>query len=590
MDVKYVPEEWQGMKDGLDALTGGPYGGGMKAGLIKLNDLLEDIESKIKDKDSDRSISFTHTSKKSKIEELFKDYQKLADFCLKAGNLVEDHIDSPFYKKIDAFAEKMRGLTIHNYTTANRIGSKETTYVGYGMSKQAVETDKAKVSVNDIFKDSESFDHVLSKEFEEFQINHPDIEISYEEYTKAIASSRGFEYESIGDVQKNQELWRDLLAGAGIIVLTIFCAPAGLTVAVAYGGANISSAATGKDWMTQRELNTGERFERGVFGALDIIPGAAAAKGSFKSAATIGQISRKTEHVVQSLKDSKNIWASRMKVNGLKAADKLNDLGHTIKKPIAKGLDNLSSVARVTDIKGEALVQSGGNYYANVKSAYQASKSKIQDSIHKIEKGIHSGKSNSGISDVKRTLSNLDEAHQWGSKYYDHWLDSLTENEKNAIKQYTGNDYTRINNYLRGLSDSLEGVELDVIDNIKNGLKKANVPHDIQVYRGTDLRPIQDLYKIDDEGNIIAESLVGKIFKDDGFVSTAMVKESSFDHMNVSWEINIPKGAHAAYLGKISHFPNEAELLLSSGQQMVIKSAVIDSSGKMHLILDLLLK
>jgi hypothetical protein len=130
---------------------------------------------------------------------------------------VEDHIDSPFYKKIDAFAEKMRGLTIHNYTTANRIGSKETTYVGYGMSKQAVETDKAKVSVNDIFKDSESFDHVLSKEFEEFQINHPDIELSYEEYMKAIASSRGFEYESIGDVQKNQELWRDLLAGAGNI-------------------------------------------------------------------------------------------------------------------------------------------------------------------------------------------------------------------------------------------------------------------------------------------------------------------------------------------------------------------------------------
>ncbi|KUL12045.1 hypothetical protein [Bacillus licheniformis] len=340
MDVKYVPEEWQGMKDGLDALTGGQYGGGMKSGLIKLNDLLEDIESKIKDKDSDRSISFTHTSKKSKIEELFKDYQKLADFCLKAGSLVADHIDSPFYKKIDAFAEKMRGLTIHNYTTVNRIGSKETTYVGYGMSKQAVETDKAKVSVNDIFKDSESFDHVLSKEFEEFQINHPDIELSYEEYTKAIASSRGFEYESIGDVQKNQELWRDLLAGAGIIVLTIFCAPAGLTVAVAYGGANITSAATGKDWMTQRELNTGERFERGVFGALDIIPGAAAAKGSFKSVATIGQISSKTEHVVQSLKDSKNIWANRMKVNGLKAQDRLNDAGFAIKKQFAKSARN----------------------------------------------------------------------------------------------------------------------------------------------------------------------------------------------------------------------------------------------------------
>ncbi|MCY7752923.1 HNH endonuclease [Bacillus haynesii] len=424
MDVKYVPEEWQGMKDGLDALTGGPYGGGMKAGLIKLNDLLEDIESKIKDKDSDRSISFTHTSKKSKIEELFKDYQKLADFCLKAGSLVEDHIDSPFYKKIDAFAEKMRGLTIHNYTTANRIGSKETTYVGYGMSKQAVETDKAKVSVNDIFKDSESFDHVLSKEFEEFQINHPDIELSYEEYMKAIASSRGFEYESIGDVQKNQELWRDLLAGAGIIVLTIFCAPAGLTVAVAYGGANISSAATGKDWMTQRELNTDERVERGVFGALDIIPGAAAAKGTFKSAATIGQISSKTEHVVQSLKDSKNIWANRMKANGLKAQDRLNDAGFAIKKQFAKSADALSDIARGVEAgAGGTLVRKGSNYSAHVNDAHKASKTKIQDSIQRVEKEIEAGKSVSkGTGNVN--LKNIDEFID-GTKTFDDVVDDF---------------------------------------------------------------------------------------------------------------------------------------------------------------------
>lgn len=413
MDVKYVPEEWQGMKDGLDALTGGQYGGGMKSGLIKLNDLLEDIESKIKDKDSDRSISFTHTSKKSKIEELFKDYQKLADFCLKSGSLVADHIDSPFYKKIDAFAEKMRGLTIHNYTTVNRIGSKETTYVGYGMSKQAVETDKAKVSVNDIFKDSESFDHVLSKEFEEFQINHPDIELSYEEYTKAIASSRGFEYESIGDVQKNQELWRDLLAGAGIIVLTIFCAPAGLTVAVAYGGANIASAATGKDWMTQRELNTGERFERGVFGALDIIPGAAAAKGSFKSAATIGQISSKTEHMVQSLKDSKNIWANRMKVNGLKAQDRLNDAGFAIKKQFAKSADALSDIARGAEAgAGGTLVRKGSNYSAHVNDAHKASKTKIQDSIQRVEKEIEAGSSK-----AVKEISKADKAKLEGWSY-----------------------------------------------------------------------------------------------------------------------------------------------------------------------------
>ncbi|PAD57707.1 hypothetical protein CHH92_23750, partial [Bacillus sonorensis] len=324
MDVKYSPEAWQGMKDGLDTLTGGKFGGGAKSSLLKLDDLLEDIESKIDDKDSDGSISFSHTSKKSKIDELFKDYQKLTGYCLKAGGLVEDHIDAPFAKKLDAFADKMEGLSLHNYKTKNRIGSKETTYVGYGMNKTAVQEDKAEITVNDIFKDSAAFDHVLNEEYKAFKDQNPDIELNYEDYSKAIVSARGFEYESVSDVQKNQELWRDLIIGGGVVVLTIFCAPVGLVVAGAYGTAQISSAATGKDWMTGRELNTGERFERGAFGALDILPGAAVATQSFKGVATIGKLSSRTEHVVQSLKDSKTLWSNRMRVSRLKAQDKLN--------------------------------------------------------------------------------------------------------------------------------------------------------------------------------------------------------------------------------------------------------------------------
>ncbi|MED1540770.1 hypothetical protein [Bacillus inaquosorum] len=38
----------------------------------------------------------------------------------------------------------------------------------------------------------------------------------------------------------------------------------------------------------------------------------------------------------------------------------------------------------------------------------------------------------------------------------------------------------------------------------------------------------------------------------------------------------------------MSHFPNEAELLLNFGQEMVIKSAHVDSSNKLHIILDLI--
>ncbi|WP_257153289.1 ADP-ribosyltransferase [Bacillus pseudomycoides] len=176
----------------------------------------------------------------------------------------------------------------------------------------------------------------------------------------------------------------------------------------------------------------------------------------------------------------------------------------------------------------------------------------------------------------KKPLSNLEEAHEWGSKHFDSWVESLTESERSAIRQYTGDDYRKINNYPRGIADSLEGVE-------------SSVPYDIQVYRGTDLKPFKNLYKIDDEGKIAVDSLVGKTVKGNGFVSTAMVKESTFDHMNVSWEINVPKEANAAYVGKISYIPTEAELLFNSEQEMVIKSVSVDNIGKLHVILDLII-
>ncbi|WP_077735472.1 glycohydrolase toxin TNT-related protein [Bacillus sonorensis] len=392
MDVKFSPEDWQTMKDGLDTLTGGKYGGGAKSGLLNLNNLMEDIESKIKDKDSDRAIGFSHTSKKSKIEELFKDYQKLSDFCLKAGTLVDDHIDNPFYKELDAFADQMEGLSIHNYKTKNRIGSKETTYVGYGMNKTAVEQDKSDITVDDIFKDSKAFDDVLSEQYKAYKEVNPDVELTYEEYSKAIVSARGFEYESISDVQKGQEFWRDLIVGGGIVVLAIFCAPAAITVGIAYGGAQISSGLTGEDWMTKRELNKGERIERTAFGALDMIPAAGAATKSFKTAATVGKLSGRTEPVVQSLKESKSLWANRMRVHTLKAQDKLNDAGFAIKKQFAKSADALNDIARGTEVgAGGTLARKGSNYYGHVNDAHTASKAKMQDSIQRVEREIEKG-------------------------------------------------------------------------------------------------------------------------------------------------------------------------------------------------------
>jgi predicted ribonuclease toxin of YeeF-YezG toxin-antitoxin module len=195
-----------------------------------------------------------------------------------------------------------------------------------------------------------------------------------------------------------------------------------------------------------------------------------------------------------------------------------------------------------------------------------------------------------GASEATPTISNIAEAHEWGNKNYANWLKSLTESERKAIIKYTGIDYQYINNYLRGIDDSLHGIDMQVIDDIKSGLSKATVPHNMQVYRGTDFRPFEGIFSINKYGNIDVESLIGKTIKDEGFISTAIVKESSFDYKEVLWTINIPQGAKAAYVGDISNVPDEAELLLNAGQELFIKEANEDANGKLHLILDLIKK
>ncbi|WHY57168.1 ADP-ribosyltransferase [Peribacillus simplex] len=195
-----------------------------------------------------------------------------------------------------------------------------------------------------------------------------------------------------------------------------------------------------------------------------------------------------------------------------------------------------------------------------------------------------------GAGEATPTISNIAEAHEWGNKNYANWLKSLTESERKAIIKYTGIDYQYINNYLRGIDDSLHGINMQVIDDIKSGLSKATVPHNMQVYRGTDFRPFEDIFSINKYGNIDVESLIGKTIKDEGFISTAIVKESSFDYKEVLWTINIPQGAKAAYVGDISNVPDEAELLLNAGQELFIKEANEDANGKLHLILDLIKK
>ena len=352
MDVKYRPEPWQNMGDGMNRIT--------KDALIKLrdaNELLKKIDGRIRDLDSDGSIHFNPKDQSQKIGELLESYSTLQKYCGEAGRLVSEHIDKPFLVEMEKFAQKMRDTSILSFKTDNRIGSTTTTvlpdaHAGYGSVPQTIKTKKNKITVEDIFKDSPAFDNVLREEYKELKKQNPDAKLNYEEYKKVVPSTRGFEYKSIEDEQKKLEMVRDIGIGVGIIITTILCPPLGAAAAVVYGGVQIKSGIDGEDWGTHRKLSQEERVGNIIFGGLDAIPVVGAVgKGvkAFKGTSELADLAKLLKfkdgmpgfnpnlggNVVQSLKENKTLQNAldAMKNTPIPVAVRTVDTGIGVRLP-----------------------------------------------------------------------------------------------------------------------------------------------------------------------------------------------------------------------------------------------------------------
>ncbi|MEB9377172.1 hypothetical protein P4J09_03715 [Bacillus cereus] len=413
MDVKYRPEPWQNMGDGMNRIT--------KDALIKLrdaNELLKKIDGRIRDLDSDGSIHFNPKDQSQKIGELLDSYSTLQKYCGEAGRLVSEHIDKPFLVEMDKFAQKMRDTSILSFETNNRIGSTTTTvlpgaHAGYGSVPQTIQKKKDKITVEDIFRDSPAFDNVLRGEYKELKKQNPDAKLNYEEYKKVVPSTRGFEYKSIEDEQKKLEMVRDIGIGVGIIITTILCPPLGAAAAVVYGGVQIKSGIDGEDWGTHRKLSQEERVGNIIFGGLDAIPVVGAVgKGvkAFKGTSELADLAKLLKfkegmpgfnpnlgkNVVQSLKE--NNLLKNLKIQGWKTVDKINDADYFIKGLVAKGVDSVTPFAKGVEIMPDgSVVRSGTNYSGKFQEAHDASKASIQSKISNLESGGVKGTGDSGI-------------------------------------------------------------------------------------------------------------------------------------------------------------------------------------------------
>ncbi|MDA1663558.1 DNA/RNA non-specific endonuclease [Bacillus cereus group sp. TH153LC] len=410
MDVKYRPEPWQNMGDGMNRIT--------KDALIKLqraNELLKKIDGRIRDLDSDGSIHFNPKDQSQKIGELLDSYSTLQRYCGEAGRLVSEHIDKPFLVEMDKFAQKMRDTSILSFETNNRIGSTTTTvlpdaHAGYGSVPQTIKTKKDKITVEDIFRDSPAFDNVLRAEYKELKKQNPDAKLNYEEYKKVVPSTRGFEYKSIEDEQKKLEMVRDIGIGVGIIITTILCPPLGAAAAVVYGAVQIKSGIDGEDWGTHRKLSQEERVGNIIFGGLDAIPVVGAVgKGvkAFKGTSELADLAKLLKfkegmpgfnpnlggNVVQSLRDNKAIMLDRLKLVSLKMEKSGNEKMYQLGEKIAKSIDDRTAKSASFEVDGNGLLiskQGGTDFQSWVNKHHTESNKIIDDKIKGVEASLAS--------------------------------------------------------------------------------------------------------------------------------------------------------------------------------------------------------
>ncbi len=410
MDVKYRPEPWQNMGDGMNRIT--------KDALIKLqraNELLKKIDGRIRDLDSDGSIHFNPKDQSQKIGELLDSYSTLQRYCGEVGRLVSEHIDKPFLVEMDKFAQKMRDTSILSFETDNRIGSTTTTvlpdaHAGYGSVPQTIKTKKDKITVEDIFRDSPAFDNVLREEYKELKKQNPDAKLNYEEYKKVVPSTRGFEYKSIEDEQKKLEMVRDIGIGVGIIITTILCPPLGAAAAVVYGAVQIKSGIDGEDWGTHRKLSQEERVGNIIFGGLDAIPVVGAVgKGvkAFKGTSELADLAKLLKfkegmpgfnpnlggNVVQSLRDNKAIMLDRLKLVSLKMEKSGNEKMYQLGEKIAKSIDDRTAKSASFEVDGNGLLlskQGGTDFQSWVNKHHTESNKIIDDKIKGVEASLAS--------------------------------------------------------------------------------------------------------------------------------------------------------------------------------------------------------
>ena len=246
----------------------------------RINELItisEKAKQLINEKDIDGVVTYNYHDDRASAQSLQERLEILEQYADNVSQYLKEKIDRPFYEAMDKIADRLEALSIGHYTTKNTVAFKRTEPVfdGFGHPTEFIDVTPETISIADLYRVESPYQTTLQTSYNQYKTSdaYTEHQLSQDDYVLAMHHTRAFYYESLDDQRSHSEFWRDLSLGAGVVILTIFCPPAGAVAGVALASADMYSAATGKDWGTGRELDTTERSLRAGFALFDIVPG-----------------------------------------------------------------------------------------------------------------------------------------------------------------------------------------------------------------------------------------------------------------------------------------------------------------------------
>ena len=370
-DVELHSSTWKRMKQAITGLTenvtvsssgygnytnaqAGPYSTGTAStGFAKrveeLVKISEKVQQLIKEKDTDGAVSYSYHDETSTAQTLQSKLSTLERYAENVNNYIKNKIDQPFYEAMDKVGAKLEALNIQQYKTTNKVGYKriESVTDPYGHPVGTKEVVPPEIGVDELYKVDSPYKVTLQTSYEEFKKSkdYKDHKLTQDQYLMAMHQTRAFEYVSIDDEKSKIEMWRDITLGVGLVVLSIFCPPAGAVAGFVLASADVYSASSGKDWGTGRELNNTERGMRGAFALLDLIPAGKYLSSLAKTGKTAGLTAVKTslktsikEGVEQGVKNLDNLKGILKSTKGL--GDNVYSSLSTYRKQLTRHLEN----------------------------------------------------------------------------------------------------------------------------------------------------------------------------------------------------------------------------------------------------------